>query len=204
MVAADRLVSGLAAVLRDTPETVGDPEVPPASQRAPIPSALCEVMTWITARVMTRKHRDDGATVELPDFMAKKLDQGQAGRRPGTAGAICDRRILIMRCTILVTTADSQIVAGTVSLDDGRITVEASEGHRLLMQGILGHANLIDGGKRKVTAKSDPKLWFEALPKNYDGSYLRAAIDPDPFCTCTEDNMCPDCHAALNFKRRAS
>lgn len=81
MVVSDRLASGLTGVFRDAPETIGDAEVlcylAPASHRAPMPSPLCEVMVWITARVMTRKRREEGAGGDaLPDFMAKKLGEG--------------------------------------------------------------------------------------------------------------------------------
>jgi hypothetical protein len=80
MVASDRVISGLMAIKNDTEEQVGDPEIlvylSMASQRAPIPSALVEVMTWLTARVMSRKHCEDETEWAVPDFLVAKLNQG--------------------------------------------------------------------------------------------------------------------------------
>lgn len=79
MVRTERIVQGLAGILHDTAEHVGDAEVliylMTSSQRAPMPSALCELMVWITGRIMERKH-DEEPERKLPPFLAEKQTQG--------------------------------------------------------------------------------------------------------------------------------
>jgi hypothetical protein len=76
---------------------------------------------------------------------------------------------------MLITQRDGdQLVAGSVTLADGRVTVQAAPGYELLMENTLAGSHLVDGGRKRVTAKSDPVQWMRAFPENYNGSYLRA------------------------------
>jgi len=71
------------------------------------------------------------------------------------------------RCNIFVTKAGDQVLAGIILLhEDGSFTYSPSVGFEILMQ------NLVND--RMGVAPVD---WFNALPKTYTGSYLRAEIE---------------------------
>jgi hypothetical protein len=83
----------------------------------------------------------------------------------------------IMKCSIFTTEAGEQVLAGTIKLKNGRIKGKAvNEDYQTLIDNVLSRANLIEGGTRSVTAESDPQLWFESLPDNWNGTYVRAEI----------------------------
>jgi hypothetical protein len=82
---------------------------------------------------------------------------------------------LPMRYALLITVEDGdQRVAGTIRLAKGRITGKARCGFQRLMESALVGTHFIDGGTASVTATSDPLRWIQALPENYNGTYLRA------------------------------
>ncbi len=66
------------------------------------------------------------------------------------------------------------MVAGTVILAAGQVSSESTDGYETLMESVLDHPVLV-GGKR-VALEDSPEDWFNGLPFQYDGSYLRARI----------------------------
>jgi hypothetical protein len=83
-----------------------------------------------------------------------------------------------MKCSLLILdSSGDQQVAGTIKLTGkGRIKGKAVAGHERLMATVLAHPNIVDGGASSVTVEGDPQRWFEALPTEYNGTYLRAQI----------------------------
>lgn len=73
-------------------------------------------------------------------------------------------------CELLVTTGEGQILAGVIELnDDGTLSSGYSDGYEHLVSEVL------DTPVFGVDPKEDSKLWFEALPLQYTGSYFRVA-----------------------------
>jgi hypothetical protein len=71
------------------------------------------------------------------------------------------------KCEFLVTKREGQVSAGTITLDDkGKLTIQPEKGYEILME------NTLEEG----LAASDVRVWFDSLPSEYDGSYLRARI----------------------------
>ena len=71
------------------------------------------------------------------------------------------------KCEFLVTKKDGQLSAGTITLDNkGKLTIQSKKGYEVMMKEILE-----DG-----LAEKDVRVWFDRLPRYYDGSYLRARI----------------------------
>lgn len=79
-------------------------------------------------------------------------------------------------CQILSTEDSGQVVAGTLTLKDHRVTMRVKSGYETLMKNVFNSSIPVDGGKRKVTRLEDVVTWFTALPQQYDGSYVRAKI----------------------------
>jgi hypothetical protein len=78
-----------------------------------------------------------------------------------------------MKCEILISKRHGQVVAGTVSLDGGNIVAHANAGFETLMQNVM-NSSVIHG--ERFTRKDDPEGWFNALPYEYNGSYVRARM----------------------------
>ena len=68
-----------------------------------------------------------------------------------------------MQCEILITKRKGQVVAGTLSLDNGNIAAHANAGFETLMQNVM-NSSVIHG--KKFTREDDPEGWFKdfALP----------------------------------------
>jgi len=58
-----------------------------------------------------------------------------------------------------------QVLIGTITLEDGKLTSKAEKGNELEMKNIM-----------KQAKDQDPEDWFEALPENFDGVALRAKM----------------------------
>jgi hypothetical protein len=85
------------------------------------------------------------------------------------------------KCSIFTTEAGEPVLAGTIKLKNGRIKGKpVNEDYQTLIDNVLARANLTEKGTRSVTAESDPELWFEALPENWNGTYVWAEMkNPD-------------------------
>ena len=71
-------------------------------------------------------------------------------------------------------------LAVTLELDkDGQITATTTPGHEGMRESVLSHARITAGGKKRVTATSDPLKWIQALPSNFNGTYCSAGKLPD-------------------------
>ena|ERR1700694_250598 len=79
-------------------------------------------------------------------------------------------------CELVVTTGDGQIVAGTLTEDNGKIASHPMPGYETLCDNVLAGSHIVEGGRRQITADDDPQEWFRNLPREYSGSYLRARI----------------------------
>jgi hypothetical protein len=79
-----------------------------------------------------------------------------------------------MKCEILLTTKEGQIVVGTVVLTDSKkVYSEAvDEEYETLMKNVLADPHTING--ELVSAREDSRAWFKTLPQHYSGMYLRA------------------------------
>jgi hypothetical protein len=73
---AERMIYGLASILKPEKPTVGDAEtvayLMTASMRAPLTHDLAQIYFYLTAKLMERQGK------ELPDFLKDKLKQGLA------------------------------------------------------------------------------------------------------------------------------
>lgn len=70
------------------------------------------------------------------------------------------------KCEILETNWDKgQVLAGTITLKNGKLTSHAEKGYSILMNNVM-----------KDSKGVDPKKWFKGLPKFYDGVALRARM----------------------------
>ena len=71
---AERIIYGLASILKPEDSMVGDAEIVAslmtASMRAPLPHDLAQIYFYLTAKVMERQGKG------LPDFMQEKLNRG--------------------------------------------------------------------------------------------------------------------------------
>jgi hypothetical protein len=91
------------------------------------------------------------------------------------------------KCRIMVLTDDGFHndtgfeLAGTITLDDGKITGKPSpgDGNARCISYVLSEQNMTQGDWRKVTAVSDPEAWFNALPTAYHGTRMRAVMDKE-------------------------
>ena len=79
-----------------------------------------------------------------------------------------------MRADILHTTEHGQIRVGKMVLDDaGNIKVTMLPGWETLGRNMQ---EPIRDGERVFDKDKDPEEWMKALPKKYDGAYLRVAL----------------------------
>lgn len=81
-------------------------------------------------------------------------------------------------CDFLKTFADGQKIVCTLTLDGDKVTGVAEPGYEVLLENILEESVCGAGGK-KFWRADDPVGWFNALPIQYDGFYLRAWIHAD-------------------------
>ena len=73
----------------------------------------------------------------------------------------------MMKCEFLISKKRGQESAGILTLDNkGKLSIQIKNGHSILMKEVLA-----DG-----EAEPDVRVWFNNLPAEYDGSYLRARI----------------------------
>lgn len=79
-----------------------------------------------------------------------------------------------MTCEILILKHGKQSVVGKIILSNGVVSVRSDSKHARMFQEILQDAHRIKG--KLVTVKSNPRLWFKALPATYSGTYMRARI----------------------------
>lgn len=77
-------------------------------------------------------------------------------------------------CNIYLTTKDGQLLIGKITLDGTLLTVTSIAGKGTDMPSFLTDSHYVNG--KMITSKQDPKAWFEALPRTYSGSYLRAEM----------------------------
>jgi len=77
-------------------------------------------------------------------------------------------------CEMLVTTTSGQASAGRIVLSGNVLSAEAAPGHETLMRSVM--ENPVVAFDKCFTAVGDPEKWFEGLPLQYTGSYLRARI----------------------------
>jgi hypothetical protein len=82
-----------------------------------------------------------------------------------------------MTCRILVLEHFEQVLAGSFELTGDVISVHPEAGYAQMLARMLAHAHITDKGRAQVTSKDDPVRWFESLPENYCGTYLRAYMD---------------------------
>lgn len=71
-----------------------------------------------------------------------------------------------MKCQLLVTTEKGPIVAGIISLSGGQLLGQAEKGYENLIQNVIKERN----------KKQHVEEWFNHLPTQFSGSYLRANI----------------------------
>lgn len=75
---------------------------------------------------------------------------------------------------ILLTKSTGQIEAGEIIFDAGKLSYIARPGHERLM-GTIRH-DPIPTKDALLVPGVDPEKWFNALPVQYNGSYVRARI----------------------------
>lgn len=80
-----------------------------------------------------------------------------------------------MQCEILVSKKTGQVIAGTLTLKDGKIEAEPTHGYEVLMDKVMAEPSFSSDGK-VVDRYQDPEAWFNALPKRYNGIYMRARL----------------------------
>jgi hypothetical protein len=80
-----------------------------------------------------------------------------------------------VKVKILLSEEEGQVLAGTVSFKGGELQFSASEGNEQVMKN-LAEFECVDVGHNYeyVTAQKNPEKWIELLPKNMDGTYMRA------------------------------
>jgi hypothetical protein len=81
-----------------------------------------------------------------------------------------------MTCRLLVTEKDGQKLAATLTYSEGRISTLTEPGYGDALKEVLSRKHIVIAGERVVSLEEDFKIWFEALPNVYGGSYLRAEI----------------------------
>ena len=72
---------------------------------------------------------------------------------------------------LLITTRDGQIVAGEISLTDGKLKSSPKKGHKGLVKEIRNAKTII--GEQRFDPAKDPEGWIKSLPDAYSGSYFR-------------------------------
>jgi hypothetical protein len=83
-----------------------------------------------------------------------------------------------MTCAIFVMDDDGNPqLAGTFKLRGGKISAQITSGSEILMNELLSTPNWLNA-ETSVTAASNPKKWFKALPANNCGTYVRAQFMP--------------------------
>ena len=82
----------------------------------------------------------------------------------------------LQTCQLLITNQDGKQVTAAVILFDGkRIAGKSMDGYGTLLRNVL--AEPVWTGEKEVSKEDDPKVWFNMLPKKYNGTYLRASIE---------------------------
>ncbi len=77
---------------------------------------------------------------------------------------------------LLMTTGNGQENIGSIVLDEsGKLSVQSKD---TPLDDILNEPNRLRDGSL-VWAKDSPEKWFGALPRKYNGTYLRAQMRPD-------------------------
>ncbi len=80
-----------------------------------------------------------------------------------------------MKCELLVTTKNGQELAGMLTLSGDKVSPQPEKGYEAMLRSIIDEPVVVDEDMRKMSLKDDPQKWFENLPRQYSGSYLRAA-----------------------------
>jgi hypothetical protein len=83
-----------------------------------------------------------------------------------------------MKCELLVTTPSGQVVAGTITLLGDQLSVDSKDGYSRLVKNILTTSVWSDDVR--ISATNNPQEWIKALPKMFNGSYMRAKMVDDP------------------------
>jgi len=79
-----------------------------------------------------------------------------------------------MTCEILILKPDgTQQLAGTVELNNGKISASPRKGYERMFENILADSHWVN---RKLITREDPEAWFRSLPAMYSGSYMRARL----------------------------
>ena len=80
---------------------------------------------------------------------------------------------------VVVSEMGGRKVAGTITLDAGKITNTVTPGYELAMQRIMDCSvlQIAEGDEEDIslTRASNPEAWFEWLPTRYHGSALYVA-----------------------------
>ena len=79
-----------------------------------------------------------------------------------------------MKCEILVTTRRGQKVAGTISLEKGKLTSTSQKRYEKLIKSVKEDKTIV--GSKTFDPKKDPRGWLQSLPKVYSGSHFRARL----------------------------
>jgi hypothetical protein len=83
-----------------------------------------------------------------------------------------------MKCLLLASTKTGQITRATVYFRDGEVTAEpATAADAVFVKNLLDTSHAGQG--KKIVLSEDPRGWFESLPRQYNGTYLRAQIVKD-------------------------
>jgi len=78
------------------------------------------------------------------------------------------------KVTLVVTTRQGPVAAGTIIMHGGVITGQAEPGHETLMRTVMSSPVVLREGK--VKREDNPEKWFRGLPYQYHGSYLQAEL----------------------------
>ncbi len=84
---------------------------------------------------------------------------------------------MAMKCQLLVTTEEGQELACTLVLRNGKISAEPEKGYETLAESVLESSHFVEG--KQIGPQDDPEEWFKSLPRQYNGSYLRALLIQD-------------------------
>lgn len=74
---------------------------------------------------------------------------------------------------ILVTTDEGQVEAATVDLSGKKVSIDVNEGYDGVKQ-MLDELTCFDEDCNEISQEDDPKKWYDLLPQNLAGSYMRA------------------------------
>jgi hypothetical protein len=80
----------------------------------------------------------------------------------------------IMKCELLETTRQGQVLVATLFFNDGQIEGITERGNDILLKSVLADQVVVKG--KIIRRDDDPEAWFRGLPHQYNGSYLRARI----------------------------